>query len=780
MKPVFKSPAGFTLNFPSTAHLSSLTRIMLNELKMELTHRGSYLLVKTTPLHEMFATFQDEEGNTHNVINCLQDGQQLFSEPYAIAQYIVLKEPLCKETGDGHPAVVILHLSDVTVLSQSDLMLPSVWQLTEVHSALQLKKLGNLHMKREAYYKAIECYNRGLNCTESTDLVEVLRLNRCQARVSIQSYETALDDAQFILANCSTGVRSPKYEKVLLLYTRALYELRRYEECIVKLAEFRELYPDNKLAIDDYRRCQQRLEEAATGQYDFARWTARVAQKVKKGEPPLIDAATYQGPITVRQSKYGCGLFTSHNVEAGDLLLCEKAFHCAIDIMQGSFIEDFTAIQHGQGDIGAFMKKPYGSTSSREPIHVRLKLGTLHKVYRNPGIYLPALTSLSPRSSQTAITPPSVLDSTLNNQIIEKNKFTTEAMGSLSALHDMFAGQESSQSPEYSPFKCSPITTCGMWFLACRANHSCLPNVCRAIIGDMLILRAATSIPANTEIFDGYVFASDQYPTRRADLKKTYGFTCECPYCRMDQVVSNKEHARRESLAQTLITLAIEPTAMSAKEIGSSLEQLAATYPSQQSCLGVPRLAMVMPLLSISQAAFTIGKNKRLKVAVIYFGLQLLRESGFQVNSQAGDGFDIENWGIMTQGAPETLWMMRETVGKKNPNWKGLDKALRKAYWICNGGKGGKGLGKGGAKRHRKILRDNIQGITKPAIRRLARRGGVKLIYEETRGVLKTFLESVIRDAVTYTEHAKRKTVTSLDVVYALKRQGRTLYGFGG
>merc|ERR1712078_339511 len=99
-------------------------------------------------------------------------------------------------------------------------------------------------------------------------------------------------------------------------------------------------------------------------------------------------------------------------------------------------------------------------------------------------------------------------------------------------------------------------------------------------------------------------------------------------------------------------------------------------------------------------------------------------------------------------------------------------------------GKGGKGLGKGGAKRHRKVLRDNIQGITMPAIRRLARRGGVKrisgLIYEETRGALKLFLENVVHDAVTYTEHARRKTVTALDVVYALKRQGRTLYGFGG
>ena len=64
--------------------------------------------------------------------------------------------------------------------------------------------------------------------------------------------------------------------------------------------------------------------------------------------------------------------------------------------------------------------------------------------------------------------------------------------------------------------------------------------------------------------------------------------------------------------------------------------------------------------------------------------------------------------------------------------------------------------------------------------------------------MLKVFLENVIRDAVslflatkiqtqnpiklkvTYCEHAKRKTVTAMDVVYALKRQGRTLYGFGG
>jgi histone H3/H4 len=45
------------------------------------------------------------------------------------------------------------------------------------------------------------------------------------------------------------------------------------------------------------------------------------------------------------------------------------------------------------------------------------------------------------------------------------------------------------------------------------------------------------------------------------------------------------------------------------------------------------------------------------------------------------------------------------------------------------------------------VAEDGLLGITKPAIRRLARRGGVKrisgLIYEETRGVLKIFLENV-------------------------------------
>ncbi|WEW60959.1 hypothetical protein PRK78_006447 [Emydomyces testavorans] len=91
-------------------------------------------------------------------------------------------------------------------------------------------------------------------------------------------------------------------------------------------------------------------------------------------------------------------------------------------------------------------------------------------------------------------------------------------------------------------------------------------------------------------------------------------------------------------------------------------------------------------------------------------------------------------------------------------------------------------------RRHRKPDRDNIMGITRPAIRRLARRGGVKrmqkAIYETTRDVVLDRLRLIIRQLVDVLESADtngkgRKTVTTRDVVYVLQRLGSPIYGFG-
>lgn len=53
----------------------------------------------------------------------------------------------------------------------------------------------------------------------------------------------------------------------------------------------------------------------------------------------------------------------------------------------------------------------------------------------------------------------------------------------------------------------------------------------------------------------------------------------------------------------------------------------------------------------------------------------------------------------------------------------------------------------------------------------MPRRGGVKgisgLINKEIRAVLKVFLENLVCRAIAYTEHSRRETVTSTNVVCA-------------
>jgi histone H3 len=78
--------------------------------------------------------------------------------------------------------------------------------------------------------------------------------------------------------------------------------------------------------------------------------------------------------------------------------------------------------------------------------------------------------------------------------------------------------------------------------------------------------------------------------------------------------------------------------------------------------------------------------------------------------------------------------------------------------------------------RHRKIIRDSIQGITKPALERICRTAGIKrisgLCYEDMRGILKVFMENMLRVAVAHTEQVRRKTVELPDLQVAMSIAG--------
>ncbi|KAL8724263.1 MAG: hypothetical protein Q9166_008052 [cf. Caloplaca sp. 2 TL-2023] len=123
-----------------------------------------------------------------------------------------------------------------------------------------------------------------------------------------------------------------------------------------------------------------------------------------------------------------------------------------------------------------------------------------------------------------------------------------------------------------------PAKTIGIWLLACRANHSCLPNVSRAIVGDKLILRASRPMPVNTEILNSYINIADLYSEQRTQLKITYGLACECTLCDMDKKISDSVYAQRQTISTGLITDLTGPNATREDDVRLALEKLNMTY----------------------------------------------------------------------------------------------------------------------------------------------------------------------------------------------------------
>ena len=90
-----------------------------------------------------------------------------------------------------------------------------------------------------------------------------------------------------------------------------------------------------------------------------------------------------------------------------------------------------------------------------------------------------------------------------------------------------------------------------------------------------------------------------------------------------------------------------------------------------------------------------------------------------------------------------------------------------------------------GKKRGKKALDQSKRtwtSVSNGGIKRLARRAGIKRISADSFGTIREcaerFLDKVVNHSFLYAECANWKTILPQDVVYALKQQGRNLYGY--
>ena len=79
-----------------------------------------------------------------------------------------------------------------------------------------------------------------------------------------------------------------------------------------------------------------------------------------------------------------------------------------------------------------------------------------------------------------------------------------------------------------------PYEGSGCFIFPAYFNHSCDPNTFRFTIGDIFILLAMKDIKKNEEVCTIYIGANQNYEERRKKIKETFGFECDCNYCKSE------------------------------------------------------------------------------------------------------------------------------------------------------------------------------------------------------------------------------------------------------
>jgi tetratricopeptide (TPR) repeat protein len=131
--------------------------------------------------------------------------------------------------------------------------------------------------------------------------------------------------------------------KAYLTAGKACYSLRSFTESKTYLEKALKRNPSDMKARKELNRVLKRLDEQENGNYDFAKMIQEQEDNV------WLDHADFTSKVEVKTTSYaGRGLFTTKDTEAGELLLCEKAF-CLPDKYTGEEPSDTVLFNFNNG-----------------------------------------------------------------------------------------------------------------------------------------------------------------------------------------------------------------------------------------------------------------------------------------------------------------------------------------------------------------------------------------------------------------------------------------------
>ncbi|KAF3910968.1 hypothetical protein AA313_de0200802 [Arthrobotrys entomopaga] len=501
---------------PSFTRPELLTKIYIDDLKLETSHRGNVIFLRTITeakrLTSVSIIAEDEKGDVTQ-LQVYNIGQQTnLKEMFPKGQVILVKEPFFKFSSTAVPSIRIDHFTDMVLLDDDGIMVPEEWAVEEIdRSPEDYKEFGNDAMKMGKTKLAIKWYTAGIKIAEAPDIRLALLLNRCLAHLRHGAYQLSVDDADAAL------LINPRNEKALFRKSKALYQLRLFAKCGNTLKQLIKFHPSNDEAAKDLEKVRQRMCEETFAQYDFK----KMVKLANNDEPGTeYDFADYSVPVYAKTSDIsGNGLFTKKDIKAGELLCCCKAFANCKGKENGITLTMDPARMTVSQSPGAFVANLVLEKLKREPS----MLPEILKLYNDL-----RYTQGQGNPEQSAKT---VIDSFFIKQIVRLNAFSS------TSYFDEFPEMR----PNPQPFKAHPKSkdnpfdpNCGFWILPSYMNHSCVANARRVILGDMMIIRATVDIPKDTEILISYTDTKLTYKERRGMFELSWGFICYCPLCKFE------------------------------------------------------------------------------------------------------------------------------------------------------------------------------------------------------------------------------------------------------
>ncbi len=95
------------------------------------------------------------------------------------------------------------------------------------------------------------------------------------------------------------------------------------------------------------------------------------------------------------------------------------------------------------------------------------------------------------------------------------------------------------------------INFSSLFYLSSFCNHACFPNAKRALFGDVMVVRALLPLSKGDEITLGYISPGISIDERQKRLERSFGFQCDCWYCREENMDGEAALKRRKEIVDT-------------------------------------------------------------------------------------------------------------------------------------------------------------------------------------------------------------------------------------